>query len=280
MSRIGEQVTIASPATKQGIGLHTGERTAVTLLPAEPDAGVVFVSAGVELPATVDWVVSCERATSLGREGTTVAGVEHLLAALHAVGVDNVRAEVEGPELPACDGSAREWVALLEEAGLRPQGAARAPGQLGRVVWHAAGPSWVVAAPAAELSVAVAVDYGDPVVGCQTVWAQVTPEGFARELAPARTFAFAHELEALRAAGLAWGGSEENAFAIGPEGYVGELRFPDEVVRHKALDLVGDLALCGRRLEACVFAVRPSHAANVALAGLLREALGAAAHTS
>lgn len=278
MSTPAEQTTVAAPVTRRGVGLHTGARTALRLLPAEPNAGIVFVTrSGAEIPATADHVAASERATTLAAGEASVRSVEHLLAALYALGPDNVRIEVDGPELPACDGSALEWVGALAEAGQRPLGVPRRSARLPHPVWAGQGASWSVAVPADRLALAVAVEFEGTVAGRQVLWVDSVRERFERELAPARTFALADEVARLRAAGLALGGGADNAFAVGPDGYSGPLRFPDEVVRHKALDLIGDLALCGARFEAQVFAVRPSHSANVQLARALRAAFGAPA---
>lgn len=272
--RGAEQTTIARPVARQGIGLHTGASSTLTLLPADPDAGIIFVSeSGVEIPALADHVVATNRATTLGLGAGRVQSVEHLLSALYALGVDNVRAVVAGPEVPACDGSAREWVSLIRRAGRRGLGRPRPAGALPGPVWTGEGESWAMAWPAHRLLVAVGVHFPETAVGRQGLWLALTGRRYTEELAPARTFAFEWELESLRASGMARGGGAENAFAVGQTGYSGPLRFPDEVVRHKALDLIGDLALCGRRVKAQVVAVRPSHGGNVALARALRKAL-------
>jgi UDP-3-O-acyl N-acetylglucosamine deacetylase len=279
-----QQTTIGRQVSKQGIGLHTGAECAVGLLPGEPNAGIVFVSKGVEIPATVDFVIATERATTLARRGATVCGVEHLLAALWATGVDNARVVVEGPELPACDGSAAEWVALARRAGRRRLAAPAARPALSRAVWVGGGDSWAVAAPAGELAVGVAVEFPGTAAGRQTLWLPITARRFAEEVAPARTFCLQEEYEGLMRAGLARGGGPRNAFVVlageprGAEagGYSGPLRFPDEVVRHKALDLIGDLALCDARFRGHVIAVRPGHRLNVELARAVRTALSPA----
>ncbi len=272
MSRYAEQTTIARPVTKTGIGLHTGERCAISLQPAEPNAGVVFVSeSGATIPATAEHVVDTRRGTTLGVDGATVGCVEHVMAALWGLGVDNVRVEARGPEAPALDGSAREWVELIQEAGIQRLGAARRTARLDTVVWVGDETGSAVAVPGgAGVALAVAVRFEGTVADRQSLHLRLTPRRFAREIAPARTFAMEHELKGLREMGLARGGGEGNAFAVGPEGYSGVLRFEDEVVRHKALDLIGDLALCGWRFDGLVVAVRPSHRMNVELAGALR----------
>jgi UDP-3-O-[3-hydroxymyristoyl] N-acetylglucosamine deacetylase len=200
--------------------------------------------------------------------------VEHVLAALYALGIDNVRLEIDGPEVPADDGSARGWAALIRRAGRKRLGRERKTGTLAAPVWQSAGDSWAMALPSkSALSLAVAVDYTDTVVRDQIIWLPEVARRFVVEIAPARTFALQHELEELRAAGLAKGGGVENAFTVGPQGYSGPLRFADEVVRHKALDLLGDLALCGRMLRAHVIAVRPGHRLNVEFAKAVRASL-------
>ena len=274
MTTRAEQTTIASPVSKDGFGLHTGVECVLRILPAAADAGIVFVGAsGAEIPATAEHVVGTERCITLSAGGARVGSVEHLLAALYGTGIDNARIEVEGPEVPSCDGSAKEWVGLLRAAGKRRQGRPRRLLAVHQAVWAGNGSSWALAIPARGLALAVAVDFPGTVVGRQRLWLRLTQQGFAAELAPARTFALAAEVESLRAGGLAKGGGEHNAFAFGPDGYSGPLRFPDEVVRHKALDLVGDLALCGGRIQGHILAARPSHRANLALARALRAAL-------
>ncbi len=275
MGRQAAQTTVARPVSKQGIGLHSGETCTVSLLPAEPDAGVVFVAGGeLTIPATEEFVVDTRRGTTLARAGAAIGSVEHLLGALYGLEVDNVRIRVEGPEVPACDGSAAEWVSLIRAAGLAKLRARREIRKLSRPLWTGAGDSWAVASPGGNrLSLAVGVDYGQTAAGRQTLWIRVTPSRFARELAPARTFALEREISALRSQGLARGGNDGNAFTVGEKSYSGPLRFDDEVVRHKALDLLGDLALCGYHFSGHVCAVRPSHETNVQLARALRSLL-------
>lgn len=277
MSSQPKQTTLARPVSKDGIGLHTGRRSSLTLLPAAPDAGITFIcSSGVEIPATAEHVVATRRATTLGLGEARVMTVEHLLSALYGVGVDNARIELEGEEVPACDGSAREWVELIGGAGLQRLQAPRRSLAPEKAVWVSEGEAWGVAAPGPHLTLAVRVDYGEEVVGQQVLWLRLTPRGYARELAPARTFGFEHEVEALRKAGLALGGTTANAIVVTREGYSTQLRFPDEVVRHKAMDALGDLALCGRQLKAHVLFYKPSHELTTRLALALREVAGRA----
>jgi len=274
MSREAQQTTVARPVTKKGIGLHSGAKCAVALLPAEPDAGIVFIcESGVALPATVDHVVGTDRSTTLGLGEARVRSVEHLLAALYGLAVDNVSIQVQGPEVPACDGSAQEWVEVLGQAGRKRLGARRKTGTLAKAVWVTNGDAWAVASPARNLAVGVGVEYPGTAAARQTFWVSLARGQFASQVAPARTFCLRREYEALLAAGLGKGGRLENTFVVDADGYSGPLRFPDEVVRHKTLDVIGDIALGGWRLAAHIVTVRPSHRMNVELARAVRGAL-------
>jgi UDP-3-O-[3-hydroxymyristoyl] N-acetylglucosamine deacetylase len=250
----------------------------VRLLPAPEDAGIGFVcetgGRRVEVPARAESLVSSARATSLARDGASVATVEHLLAALYGLGVDNLRAEIEGPELPALDGSAATWVELLRRAGLREQAAPRRRLSLDRAIELREGEGWIRAEPCAGFAVRYAIDYAHPAVGRQELSIDGDdPDGFAREIAPARTFGFASELGSLQESGLARGGSLANAILLDERGIVNPegLRFPDELVRHKILDLFGDLALLGAPLHARVQVERGGHRLHQALVSALRE---------
>jgi UDP-3-O-[3-hydroxymyristoyl] N-acetylglucosamine deacetylase len=270
------QRTIAAAVACSGTGLHTGAPARVRLLPAPEDAGIAIVreigGRRVEIPARPECVVSMERATTLAREGACAATVEHLLAALYGLGVDNLRAELDGPELPALDGSAAPWVELLRRAGAREQAAARRVLALAREIEVREGERWIRAEPARALAVSYAIDYAHPAVGRQELSIEGDdPERFADEIAPARTFGFASELGSLREAGLARGGSLDCAVLVGERGVVnpGGLRFADELVRHKILDLYGDLALLGARLRARVRVERGGHRLHQALVAAL-----------
>jgi UDP-3-O-[3-hydroxymyristoyl] N-acetylglucosamine deacetylase len=271
------QRTIARPAACSGSGLHTGAAVRLRLLPAPEGAGIAFVrecgGRRVEIPARPECVASTTRATTLERGGVSVATVEHLLAACFGLGVDNLRAEVEGPELPAFDGSAAPFVELLLGAGLREQASPRRVLGLARALEVREGERWIRAEPSSDFSVDYTIDYAHPAVGRQRLVIDGDdPERFARELAPARTFGFLAELPGLLAADLARGGSLASAIVfdgervLNPEG----LRFPDELVRHKVLDLLGDLALLGARPCARVRAERAGHGLHRALVAALR----------
>ncbi len=274
--------TLARPETVQGIGIHTGASVGVTLVPAaEEEAtapGVIFRVAGSkkEIPALVSNVVDTARCTVLGSGGVTVATVEHLLSALCGMNVSDVIVEVDGPELPIGDGSALVWTQALAAAGTVPLAdvgdETRKPLALEEpIVVYGDRGAFVAAYPSEALRLTVAIQFDHPMAGTQVArWEPMgTGASYSVEIAPARTFGFDFEVEALRAAGLARGGSLENALVIYDDRYSSPLRFPDELARHKLLDLIGDLALVGVPIVADIVAVRPSHRLNVALANRL-----------
>lgn len=260
------QRTIAEKATCAGIGLHSGAVAHVALYPARPGSGIVFVRTDLpgapEIPARRSALASTRLATTLGRGEATVGTVEHLLAAVAALGIDNLRVEVDGPEVPVMDGSAAPFVALLREAGSFDQRVARRVIRVRRPLAVRDGDRAIRIAPASRLSVAYAVDFPHPAIGKQSIDLTIDGSSFERELARARTFGFLHEVEALWRSGLARGGNLDNTVVLDERRVVnaGGLRFPDEFVRHKALDLVGDLALLGMPLLARVEVERGGHA--------------------
>jgi UDP-3-O-[3-hydroxymyristoyl] N-acetylglucosamine deacetylase/3-hydroxyacyl-[acyl-carrier-protein] dehydratase len=272
------QQTVAKSLSLEGTGVHSGEAATLTFEPAEPDAGIVFRRSDLEgrpeIPATLDHVVATDLGTTLGiDEEARVLTVEHLLAALSSQRVDNVVVELDGPEIPIRDGSFRDYVAAIREAGLvkqdRPAHRIRLSGPVS--VQGGQGGSYV-AAPGDGLRVSGSIDFDHPAIGRQYAAFVIDPGVFAEELAPARTFGFVTQWDALREKGLALGANLENTVVLDEGEVLSEsLRFPDEFVRHKIGDVVGDLALLGGRLEAHVVAERPSHAGNVALGRAVAE---------
>ena len=262
------QTTLATDVTLEGIGLHTGKPARVRLSGAPEDHGRVLVRTDVDPPVPIPVSVRCRldvpRCTALGAGGVSVMTVEHLLAALAGMGVDNVRIEVDGPELPALDGSALPWVEAIERAGLAVQSAPRRIRRLPRAVWVGDAERFIAAMPWPELCVSFAFISDRPGLGDQFAEFTVTPEVFRAEIAPARTVAFADEVHELQARGLGLGGHLDNVLLIGDEGPVNGFRLPDEVARHKILDIIGDLALAGP-VAARVVAVRAGHALTAQL---------------
>lgn len=253
-----------------GIGVHSGLPAVLTLRPASAGSGRTFVRGRTRIPATLDHVVDARLATTLGRDGARVAMVEHLLAALVIAGVDDVDMVLDGDEVPILDGSARGWLAHLGEATVY-EAAADAALRLDRVVRvENRGGGWAEAVPADALSLDVSVNFTHAGIGTQR-WVGAA-DAFAGELAGARTFGFLADAEALRAAGLARGASHENALVFDAQGPMTPLRWPDEPVRHKALDLLGDLALLGGPLHAHVRVHHGGHALHHALVRAITEA--------
>ena len=266
------QRTLKAPIGCVGVGLHSGLRVNMTLRPAPADHGVVFrrTDLGIDIPARFDHVVDTRLATVLGLgDGTARIGtVEHLMAALAGSLIDNVLVEVDGPELPILDGSAAPYLFLLDCAGSVEQEAPRTVIQVHRRVRVSDGDAFAELRPAMPgspgLDMAMSIDFSAAAIGRQALSLDLTPETFRRELARARTFTLAQEIEQMRAAGLAQGGSLDNAVVVdqarvlNPAG----LRMPDEFARHKLLDAVGDLALAGAQICGRFIAHRSGHALN------------------
>ncbi len=252
-----------------GIGLHSGRPVRLRLRPAPAEHGIRFLRSdvGVTIPATLAHIGTQDHATTLLREGVSVGTVEHLLAAFLAFGVDDVLVEVDGPEVPILDGSAAPFVMLLHEAGLRPLAAPRLYLRVLRPVEVVRGGKSVRLSPAQRLEVRYTIGFDHPLLRFQSFSTPISARSFADAIAPARTFGFLREVELLRKSGLALGGSLENAVVIGETGVLNnKLRFPDEFVRHKVLDAVGDLALLGRPLLGRVEAMKAGHALHAAVA--------------
>lgn len=269
-----KQSTIARRVAWSGTGLHGGDRVEVALSPADVDTGIVFVARGagrdgadVEIPAHAENVASTARATTLaivseGDAAARVGTVEHLLATLFVFGIDNVRIEVRGSEIPVMDGSAAPFVAKLREAGRRGQGAPRRTLALDAPVVIAEGDRSIRIDPAPRLQVSYTIDFAHPCIGRQVLELPRLDDAiFERELAAARTFGFVSELAALRDAGLAHGGSFDNAIVLDETSILNRegLRWPDEFVRHKVIDLLGDLALLGMAVSGHVRVEKGGH---------------------
>lgn len=273
------QRTLRREILLSGIGLHTGQEGTLRIGPAAPGDGLVFYCRGRRVPALAENVAPSARCTRLVADGAEVLTPEHVLAALYGVRVDNARLDLDGPEVPILDGSALRFVQAIQEAGIVTQAAAARVLRLCRPVWVPDGERHVLALPAGHLAITVATAFGRPGAGPAVLNLRFPPIGeddaavelFIHQLAPARTFCFQDEVAALLAAGLGVGGSLENALVLSDEGPSRPLRFDDEPIRHKALDLLGDLALLGGRLCAHVIAVKAGHALHTAAAEQIRR---------
>lgn len=268
--------TLASPRRFSGHGVHTGREVRLDLIPAPAGTGIVFVrtdARGIEIPATLEHAGPSFYATVLERDGVRVSTIEHLMAALYALQVDDLRVELDGPEVPILDGSSRPFVDAIVEAGRVELSAIRQYLTIVRPLSVAHEEKTISVHPHSEYRITYAIDFDHKSLGYQELTASLWSErAFAEKLAPARTFAFEHEVEALRRAGLGLGGSLENCVVLGREGPLNPpLRFPDEFVRHKMLDLTGDLSLLGHPMRGHVVAYRAGHDLHGRLARKIRE---------
>jgi UDP-3-O-[3-hydroxymyristoyl] N-acetylglucosamine deacetylase / 3-hydroxyacyl-[acyl-carrier-protein] dehydratase len=270
--------TISAPSSVEGVGLHLGVSCRLTFRPAKSGSGIVFkrtdLAGTPTIAAHVDTAVLTERRTQLGHDPISVHTVEHVLAAVGALELDDLVIELSGPEPPIVDGSAMPFVDALRLAGIASQSGSVQYLDLRETVRISDGEAEYEAYPADALDLDVTIEFPHKQIGRQHGRYRISPDKFAVELAPARTFGFVHEVDALRARGLIKGASTNNAVVLDDAGVVGTtLRWPDEFVRHKALDCVGDLTLAGARVRARIVARKPSHRGTVQLVRAMRASL-------
>jgi len=263
------QKTIRREVACAGVGLHGGKRVKMRLLPAPPDSGIRFRRTdldGQEIPVAIEKLHQTSYRTQLIQDGASINTVEHVLSAAAGLGVDNLLVEVGGEEVPVMDGSAAPFVYLLHEAGLRRQQAPRRFLKILEPLRVDEGDKFIAVYPAERLKISYTIDFDHPLIGIQRETFVVTPRAFTEQIAPARTFGFLREVEQLRALGLGLGGSMENTIVVGDNSILNpQLRFPDEFVRHKILDAIGDLSLLRHPLLGHVVAYRAGHALHAAL---------------
>ncbi|MCY1045851.1 UDP-3-O-acyl-N-acetylglucosamine deacetylase [Corallococcus sp. bb12-1] len=262
------QRTLSQPAICRGVGLHSGAPVTLTMKPAPAGHGIVFVRTDlprpVSIPALAEYVVDTSLATTLGRDGVRVGTVEHLMSALAGMGIDNVRLELDGPEVPIMDGSAAPFTHAIMEAGAHELDAPREYLVIKKSVAVSDGDKQASITPARRFRISCTIDFEHPVIQGQSFDVDVNDRGFSREISRARTFGFLRDVEKLKTLGLARGGSLENAVVVdeasilNPDG----LRFPDEFVRHKILDAIGDVSLFGRPVIGHMTAFKTGHALN------------------
>ncbi len=266
--------TLAGSVEISGMGLHTGARTTVRLGPGEPGAGIVFrrldLPGTPSIPARTGQVDATERRTGLAQGEASVETVEHLLAAAHAWQLDDILIALDGPEPPILDGSFLPWFEAFESAGIAEREGDPAVVRVIEPFVVREGEASYIVAPGKGLRLTTTIEWDHPVIGRQSASFDVTAETFQREIARARTFGFIREVESLQQRGLLQGASPDMAVVLSETAVAtGELRWPDEFVRHKLGDVIGDLALLGARIDANIVAERPSHQGNVALARAL-----------
>ena len=275
------QKTLRDRVVLSGIGVHSGKPVSMALCPADPDTGIVFVrtnipgSVDVEIPAVSSSVSGTQLCTILGDPtGTFVATVEHLMAALSAMGVDNLLIEIDGPEAPIMDGCAEAFVDAIDQTGLEVQKAKRRFIRVVKPIRIEEGDAYAEFRPYEGRRFEATIDFESPVIGRQELGVDLTPSSFRREICRARTFGFMSDVERLWEAGFALGSSLDNSVVIADEGVVNPegLRHPDEFVRHKVLDAVGDLALAGAPILGVFRSYKGGHRINaIALQALLAD---------
>jgi UDP-3-O-[3-hydroxymyristoyl] N-acetylglucosamine deacetylase len=267
---MSQQQTIRRSTSCAGIGLHSGRKVALSLKPAPANFGVRFRRSdldGFEVPATVEHLGGINYATGLTRDAVRIDTVEHLMAALASLGIDNAIVELNSPEVPIMDGSAAPFIYLIQEAGVKSLPAARRFMKILRPIALSHGDKRIALYPSDHFKVTYSIAYDHPLLRQQSRTMRVTESVFIDDIAPARTFTFLKEVEQLRQHGLALGGSLENAVVIGETGVLNSaLRFADEFVRHKILDAIGDLALLGHPVIGHLVAHRGGHALHTAFA--------------
>jgi len=264
------QTTLAKSTKTKGIGLHTGVAVNLKLKPAPENTGYIFVRTDLddfEIPASVEYVSHCSYATTLLRKGVLLSTCEHLLAALRGMGIDNCFIELDNIEIPILDGSSENWVELIENAGIVSQNAPRRFLQIQKEVVFEQGDKRMSVAPSDKYEIECTIDFSHPFINRQSFNFELTNGSFGREIASARTFGFTQEIEMLRKANLALGGSLDNAIVLTPDGMLNEnsLRFPNEFVRHKILDIIGDFALLGMPIQGKLTAYKSGHAVHASL---------------
>jgi UDP-3-O-[3-hydroxymyristoyl] N-acetylglucosamine deacetylase len=271
---MGYRRTLRREVGCTGIGLHSGKPVRLRLLPAPAEHGIRFrrTDVNVEIPARLECLGAQDHATTLTHDGVSVGTVEHLLSALHGLGIDDAQVEVDGPEIPILDGSAAPFVILVHEAGTKPLGVPRQYIEVLQPVEVVRGAKVARLLPAEHFEISYTIGFDHPLLQHQALSLRLSPRVFSEGIAPARTFGFLSEVETLRRHGLALGGSLDNAIVISETGVLNNtLRFENEFVRHKILDAVGDLALLGRPLLGRLEATKAGHALHAAVARKLLE---------
>src|SRR5688572_11732190 len=269
------QRTLRRSISCAGIGLHSGNKVTLSLKPAAADSGIRFRRSdlgGLEVPATVEHVGGIKLATGLMRDAVTVDTVEHLLAAFISVGIDNAVIELNSPEVPIMDGSAAPFLYLIHEAGVKRLQAPRKFLKVQRPISLSHGDKRIALYPSDHFKVTYSIAFDHPLLRHQSRTLRITEESFVDDIAPARTFGFLKEVEMMRQQGLALGGSLENAIVIGDTAVLNNgLRFEDEFVRHKILDVIGDMALVGYPLVGHLVAHRGGHRLHTEFAAMVLE---------
>ncbi|NNE66867.1 MAG: UDP-3-O-acyl-N-acetylglucosamine deacetylase [Pyrinomonadaceae bacterium] len=274
---MSRQTTLTKRVSASGIGLHTGVEVNIELAPAPSNSGYIFVRTDLddfEIPASAEYTSHCSYATTLLRNGVVLSTCEHLLSALYGSGIDNCFIRLDNIELPIMDGSSEDFVGLIEKAGIKKLRAPRRYFKVLQKVEFEIDDRKMSIEPADRLEIECTIDFPHPLIETQTFDFVLDNGSFGREIASARTFGFTHEIEMLRKANLARGGSLDNAIVLSDEGMLnkGPLRYKDEFVRHKILDIIGDIALLGMPVLGKIRAEKSGHAIHASLVSKLLKA--------
>ena len=274
------QTTLANEISTTGVGLHTGVEVNLNLRPAPENTGYIFVRTDLdnfEIPASAEYISHCSYATTLMRRGVVLSTCEHLLSALRGSGVDNCFIELDNIEIPIMDGSSEDFLELIRAAGIAEQDSPRRFFRVLEKVEIDQNGRLMSIEPSEKFEIECMIDFPHPFINRQSLHFVFENGSFGREIASARTFGFTHEIEMLRKANLARGGSLDNAIVLTPEGMLNEtpLRFDDEFVRHKILDIIGDFALLGMPVVGKITAEKSGHAVHAALMSKLLKTEGA-----
>ena len=264
------QTTITKPIRISGNGLHTGVLVELRLKPAPENTGYIFVRTDLdnfEIPASVEYISHCSYATTLMRRGVVLSTCEHLLSALRGSGVDNCFIELDNIEIPIMDGSSEDFIDLIKKAGVVEQNASRRTLRVLERIDFEQGDRKMSIEPSEKYEIECVIDFPHPFINRQSYHFVFNNGSFGKEIASARTFGFTHEIEMLRKANLALGGSLDNAIVLTPNGMLNEtpLRFDDEFVRHKILDIIGDFALLGMPIQGKITAEKSGHSVHASL---------------
>jgi len=282
--RVYYQRTLKQALGCSGIGLHSGKKVTLRLLPAPEDTGIVFRrmdEGGLEIPAHISYLQRVDFATTLGASGLLIKTVEHLLGAFYGMGVDNAVVEIDAAEIPIMDGSAAPFVYLIREAGTVNQAKARRYYRVLRPLEVQEADRWIRIVPDENLRVSYTIAFRHPLLNHQTLTLPIRPATFEDQVAPARTFGFMKDVEMLRVKGLALGGSVDNPVVLGESRPLNaHLRFLNEFVRHKILDVLGDLSLCGFPIKGHVMVHKGGHRMHTEMARLLYASRGMHAQES
>ncbi len=265
-----KSATLRAPLRFEGVGLHSGSAATMEVRPAQPGSGIAFITGGVRIPATAEYASESPLATVIGRDGRQLSTIEHILSALTAMGVSDAEIAIDGGEAPILDGSAKIYADALAEGGLAESAAPRAVFAPSEPFELRDGDKAVVVLPSREFRVRFVGDYAPP-IGTHYFDGAITPEVYRTQIAGARTFTFLRDVEAMRARGLARGGSLDNALVYDEHGPMQPLQWPNEIVRHKVLDLIGDLTLLGAYPQCEVIAIKSGHALHTRVARELRK---------